>query len=117
MSKRTDEKYLDDIRRFGREAIALAADMSAEQFERDRKLQFALAYAVQVVGEAAYQLSDAARASIPDIPWPKIIGMRHRLVHGYGDVVYDIVLEVARRDLPNLIAALEKFTPPEPPSA
>lgn len=41
------------------------------------------------------------------IPWPDIIGMRHRLIHGYDEVDLDIVWEVVSRDLPSLAAALD----------
>ncbi|MEJ2287437.1 MAG: DUF86 domain-containing protein, partial [Deinococcales bacterium] len=33
-------------------------------------------------------------------PWRQITGIRHRLVHDYMDVDYDILWEVATRDLP-----------------
>lgn len=117
MPKKPDEKYLADIIQYGREALALASTTNVERFHLDRAMQLALAHLIQIVGEAAYQLSDSARAALPAIPWPKIVGMRHRLVHGYGDIAYDIVWQVVQNDLPPLIAALEKFTPPEPPSA
>lgn len=117
MSTKSDEKYLSDIISYGREAMAIAATLNAEQFHSDRVVQLALVHLVQIVGEAAYQLSDDARSAFPTIVWPKIIGMRHRLVHAYGTIEYDIVWRVATNDLPPLIAALEQFTPPEPPSA
>ena len=37
--------------------------------------------------------------------------MRNHLIHGYGRVNLDIVWQVAIRDLPPLIAALEKVLP------
>ncbi|HEY0372887.1 MAG TPA: HepT-like ribonuclease domain-containing protein [Thermoanaerobaculia bacterium] len=117
MSKKDDAKYLADIIEYGREALSLAATTNAEEFHRSRTSQLALTYLVQIVGEASYQLSDEMRAELPAIAWPKIIGMRHRLVHGYSEVAYDIVWRVVINDLPSLIAALEQFTPPEPPSA
>jgi uncharacterized protein with HEPN domain len=43
--------------------------------------------------------------------------MRHRIVHNYYEIDADVLWLVVTERLPNLIAALEKFTPPEPPSA
>ncbi len=40
-----------------------------------------------------------------------ITGIRHRIVHDYMDVDYDVLWEVATRDLPGLIAQLEKIVP------
>ena len=45
----------------------------------------------------------------PDIPWPKIIGMRNVLVHGYFEIDAAIVWEAATRDLPALKPAIERL--------
>jgi uncharacterized protein with HEPN domain len=44
----------------------------------------------------------------PDIPWPEIVGLRNRLIHGYDSVDFDILWQIVTEDLPPLIAALEK---------
>jgi len=43
----------------------------------------------------------------PDIPWPEIVGLRNRLIHGYDSVDFDILWHIVSDDLPPLIAALE----------
>ena len=40
-------------------------------------------------------------------------GMRHRLVHDYGDIRFDIVWRVTKETLPNLIAMLRPLIPPK----
>jgi uncharacterized protein with HEPN domain len=40
--------------------------------------------------------------SHPEIPWEKIVGMRHVLVHGYIEIDLNIVWEAAERDIPDL---------------
>jgi uncharacterized protein with HEPN domain len=40
-------------------------------------------------------------------------GMRHRLVHGYGDVRLDIVWSVTKEMLPGLIVKLQPLIPPK----
>ena len=72
---------------------------------------------IQIVGEAAGKVSSAVCEQHPEIPWTEITGMRHRLVHNYYEINTDILWRTATQRLPPLIAALEKFTPPEPPSA
>jgi uncharacterized protein with HEPN domain len=37
-----------------------------------------------VIGEAAGKISATTKATHPKILWREIIGMRHRLIHGYG---------------------------------
>jgi hypothetical protein len=55
----------------------------------DLQLQFALARAMEIVGEAASRLSQDFRARQSDIPWPLIISMRDRLAHAYFDLDND----------------------------
>jgi uncharacterized protein with HEPN domain len=38
--------------------------------------------------------------------------MRQKVVHDYLHVDYDLVWDVATADLPTLVEALERFTPP-----
>lgn len=117
MSMRPDDKYLSDMLQFAREALAIASGRTREEFDSARTLQLSLAHLIQIIGEAAYHVSSAIRGAAPDVPWERIVGMRHRLVHDYGNVSYAVIWEVVTRDLPPLIAALENFTPPAPPSA
>ena len=42
------------------------------------------------------------RALATDIPWPKIIGMRNVLAHGYFDIDTDIVWQAVTNDVPAL---------------
>jgi uncharacterized protein with HEPN domain len=64
---------------------------------------------LEIIGEAASRVPIDGRSRYPDIPWPQIIGMRNRLIHGYNSVDFDILWQTAREDLPPLIAALESI--------
>lgn len=72
-------------------------------FLADQKTVFAVCYGIQVVGEAAWKLSDPLKKAHPEIPWPLIAGMRHRLVHDYGRTDETIVFQVATMHLPKLV--------------
>lgn len=117
MPNRSDEKYVADILQYAREAVKLVQETTRDRYQHDAVLQHALSYLIMVVGEAASRLSDETRARCSDIPWARVIAMRHRLVHDYVNIDRMIVWEIATERLPELIAALETFTPPEPPSA
>jgi uncharacterized protein with HEPN domain len=70
---------------------------------------------VQTIGEAASRVSARTVEAPPEVPWKQVRGIRHRIVHDYMDVEYDVIWEVAVRDLPGLIAQLEEIVPPEEP--
>src|SRR3972149_4723560 len=107
MSMRDDTVSLKDMLSHAREAVALLGDTSREAFRDQRVLQLALTRLVEIVGEAAHRVSDATQQAHPVIPWPEVIGMRHRLVHGYDVIDYDLLWDTVTSDLPPLIAALE----------
>lgn len=117
MSKKSEAKYLADMLEYARKAMAISAGADVNRFDNDETMRLALAHLVQIIGEAASRTTETTRAAFPAVPWSQIIGMRHRLVHDYGNVSYSVVWDVLQNDLPVLIAALETLTPPEPPSA
>lgn len=91
-----------------REAIAFAHGRARADLDRDRMLVLALVKALEIVGEAAGQVSTATRDRLPGVPWADIAGMRNRLVHAYFDINLDVVWQTVQQDLPPLVVALEK---------
>jgi uncharacterized protein with HEPN domain len=91
------------------EAIEFTQGRSVTDLTFDRKLVLAIVKAVEIIGEAAHQISQITREQLPGIPWDDIIGMRHRLVHVYFDINLDILWKTTQDDLPPLIAELENF--------
>ncbi len=107
MSQRHDSVYLGHRLDMARKIEARIANRSRAQFDDDEDLQIVVTHLVQVIGEAASRVSQRTRVAHPEIPWPEIVGLRHRLVHDYLHVDYDIVWDVARNKLPKLIQLLE----------
>lgn len=93
---------------YAREAVAMAAGRERADLDTDRMLALALSRLVEIIGEAAAQIPHETRAEHRAIPWPQIVGMRNRLIHGYEYVDYDVVWDTTTGDLPVLIAELEK---------
>ena len=66
----------------------------------DRMTQMAVAYEIAIIGEACNKLSHELTAKYSDIPWQSIIGMRHRIIHDYGNVSVPRIKEVVAKHLP-----------------
>ena len=109
MSEHDDRVSLTDMLSHAREAADLLGDASRQKLERDRVLQLALTRLVEIVGEAANRVSQEAQQNYPQMPWPQIIGMRNRLVHGYDVIDYDLLWDTVTNDLPPLIEALRQI--------
>lgn len=92
-----------------REAIVFAEHRRREDLDHDRMLALSLVKCIEIVGEAASQVSDDFCREHPEIPWRHIVGMRHRLIHAYYSVDMDRVWDTITDDLPPLLAALESM--------
>lgn len=75
----------------------------------DRKTVMATAYLIAVMGEAASKLSVKITEKYSDIPWRQIVGMRHRIIHDYGNVDLENLRQVVVADLPNLKLKIEEI--------
>jgi len=92
-----------------REAIEFAQNKCRTDLDNDRKLTLALVKDVEIIGEAAYQITEDTRRALPEIPWEDIVGMRHRLVHAYFDINLDILWQTVQEDLPPLVRILSEI--------
>lgn len=99
MSKRGDLECLTDIR----EAIArieqYTAGLDYQAFLADTKTQDAVVRNLEILGEAAKNLSADFRKKHKNIEWKSIAGTRDRLVHDYFGVNWDIVWNVIAEKL------------------
>ena len=95
-----------------REALSFAEGRKRHDLDGDRMLVLALTKEVEIIGEAATNISKAFQDQTPHIPWAAIIGMRNRLIHAYFEVDRDRVWETVIVALPPLIQQLETLLDP-----
>lgn len=94
--------------RSARDAIAIARGRQRTDLDHDVALQHALVHCVQLIGEAAARIGELNRQRIATLPWTKIVGMRHILVHAYFNVDYDAVWRVVTEHIPGMIPLLDE---------
>ena len=111
--QKDDLVYVGHMLDTARSIVSKAATKSRAEFDANEDLRLALAHLIQTLGEAARRVSPAFQQDCPELPWKQIIGMRHKVVHDYLHINYDIVWAVATADLPPLVAELEKILPPD----
>ena len=73
-----------------------------ERFVADKILYYAVVKNVEIVGEAAFMLSLDFKAEHIDTPWDQIEKMRHVLVHGYYQILPEVLWLTIHDDLPLL---------------
>jgi uncharacterized protein with HEPN domain len=108
-----DAALLLDMLLAARDAQSFIEGLDEAAFLASRLHQNATIRSLEVLGEAAGKVSAATQAGHPDIPWREITAMRHRLIHGYGEVRLDLVWMVVRDRLGPLITNLVGLVPGE----
>ncbi len=82
------------------EAEFLAAGLTAD----------AVSLNLLVIGEGALRLTEDTRRRQSEIPWRDLIGLRHRIAHGYARIDLRIVWRIVQDDLPRLMQQLERLS-------
>ncbi len=111
-----DDAYLLDMLLAARKIMQFSHDVTSEQFQHDEMMQHGMMRLIQIIGEAARKVSPQFQQDHPQIPWRRITGMRHRLVHEYFRIISEKVWEAIERDVPALIPLLEPLVPPDEPT-
>ncbi|HZW15848.1 MAG TPA: HepT-like ribonuclease domain-containing protein [Brevundimonas sp.] len=102
----TDSVQIDEMLDAARRLTGYVAEASADGFEKNELVYDAVCMNLLRIGEGARLLSDMAKAELPDIPWPDIISLRHRIAHGYSHLRATIIWETATRNVPPFAQAL-----------
>jgi uncharacterized protein with HEPN domain len=113
MSRRDDLGRLRDMLSHARMAVRFTEGRTQRDLETDAMLGLACLRALEIVGEAASRISPEFRNAHPEFSWREMIAMRNRLIHAYADVDSAVIWSIIAKELPPLIAALERLVPPE----
>ena len=106
---KNDPDQLSHILAAAQEAQQFSNDLTRQAFDDNRVMQLAVEKLVQNIGEAASHLTYQFKSQHDHIPWAKMIGMRHRLVHDFAAVDLDVIWDTVKNGLPPLIADLERI--------
>lgn len=101
-SMRHEPSFLKDIVSACRKIEAIVAATNEDSFLKDEVLPAAVLHHLTVIGEAISRLSVELRERHPEVPWRQIIAVRHRIVHAYFDLDWQILWVAATGDIPEL---------------
>ena len=79
--------------------LTFAEGKTKEELEADNMKYYGVVKNIEIVGEAAYKLTNAFCRQHPETPWKHITRMRHVLVHDYYQINPIEVWKVIAEDL------------------
>mgnify|MGYP000774586771 CR=1 FL=1 len=80
-----------------------------EDLRADKVLFYGLSKMVEIIGEAAYKVTNEFKNENSELPWKQMMGMRHILVHGYFSISPEVLWDVIINDIPSLIPTLRRY--------
>lgn len=98
--------YLEDMLVAAEKVAEYTKGLSFQQFCADSKTFDAVLRNLEVIGEAAKNITDDMRSRYPAIEWRKITGLRDILIHEYFGIDEDIIWDVVQNKVPELAAHL-----------
>ncbi|MBW4534024.1 MAG: DUF86 domain-containing protein [Pleurocapsa minor HA4230-MV1] len=104
---------VDDISRLRhiadacREALLFIEGCDRADLSKNRMLALSLVKELEIIGEAANNISKDCQDLYPQVPWRAIVGMRNRLIHAYFGIDYDVVWQTVTESLPALLVEVE----------
>ena len=101
-----DLSYLLDMVVSCRDVTEFTEEVSFIQFDRDKMRRLATERQLEILGEAANHVSQETQNKLADIDWPRIIGLRNKLAHDYGEVLAERVWQIATGSVPDLLTML-----------
>lgn len=110
MDNRKDDSYY--LRRIMTDLgfiLSHTEGITEEQLQADEVLLDSVMFRLIQVSENSDKLTDAFKASHPEIPWRAMKGLRNRIVHEYGNVDLSVVYDTVKSDIPALLDLITKI--------
>lgn len=109
MSERSDLNFIGDCREAILRIGVYVEDLTYDGFSSDTKTQDAVVRNLEIIGEAAKNVSGQLKKKYPQVGWKDLAGLRDKLIHHYFGVNLDIVWNVIKQELPSILSELESI--------
>ncbi len=97
-----DTVYLRHIYEAIEKVERYLSDGSFDSFSQNNMMVDAVVRELEIIGEAAGNLSNSFCEKHQQIPWSEVMGMRNVLIHEYFNVDLPIVWDTCKKNLPEL---------------
>ncbi|TSA24178.1 DUF86 domain-containing protein [bacterium] len=101
--------YLNDILESIINIKSFIHDMDFLTFQEDKKSQYAVIRALEIIGEASKKIPKVIQKTYSDIPWRFMSGMKDKLIHDYFGVDTQVVWNTVTEDILSLEDGIKKL--------
>ena len=109
MRKPDDRGRLQDILDAIKRIQSYQRGSDEKKFADDLMRQDAIIRQIEILGEAARNVSAEYQEQHQHIPWSLMIGMRNKIAHDYSDIDIPEIWRTAKNDIPKLKKAISKL--------
>ena len=102
-----DEQRIDHMLNALEALVRNSQGINREILYTEDNVTKVLMYDLIVLGEAANNITAAFAQSHPEVECSDIAGLRHKLVHDYAGVNFDILWNVVSKDIPALLPKIK----------
>ena len=107
--KRKSELYLQDILDSIERIKEYTEGQDIEDFKNNRLVIDASVRNLEIIGEAASQLSGEVKTQHKVVPWQEMVNFRNVVIHKYHQVDIDILWDIIENRLEPLRKQVEKI--------
>lgn len=110
MSKRDTALFILDILDSLEKIKDYTLGITFDDFAHNNEKIDAVVRNLEIIGEAARNISIDIKNKYPDIPWEKMVTMRNKVLHEYFGVDEEILWQTINKDLPLLKEQIKAFS-------
>jgi uncharacterized protein with HEPN domain len=104
-----DLSYLIDIVDCILDINEFTRSISYNEFKKEKMRKLAVERQLEIIEQAANKISKETQDAFETIPWGKIIGLRNKLAHDYGEILAERIWNISKTSIQELINELKKI--------
>ncbi len=102
MNSKEDFVFLEHMLDSINAVESFSRGLSMEKLISNRLKQSAIVREIEIIGEAAKNISENLKEKHKEVNWKEIVGTRDKIIHHYFGVDMNIVWDIISKDLPVL---------------
>ena len=92
--------YLEDMLQSMDRIEEYLSSLDFKKFKQTYLVVDAIIRNFEIIGEVSKNIPTYIQQKYPEIPWKKMYGLRNLIAHEYFGIDYEMIWEIAKRNLP-----------------